>query len=57
MHKWYQWLPKAMEMSWRRIGHIVKETVSVLENQGFINIKHQVVELPMSVVPRVLFRI
>ncbi|EED22552.1 conserved hypothetical protein [Talaromyces stipitatus ATCC 10500] len=48
MHKWYRWLQKAMEMSWRPIGHSVKETVSVLENQGFINIDHQVVGLPMN---------
>jgi hypothetical protein len=48
MHKWYQYLKQATEMSARPIAHSVSETMAALEKQGFVNIDHQIVGLPLN---------
>jgi trans-aconitate methyltransferase len=48
MHQWYQYMHQAFEKSWRPIAHSSSETMKTLEKQGFVNIDHQIVGLPMN---------
>lgn len=48
MCKWYQYLKQATDMSARPIAHSVSETMAALENQGFLNIDHQIVGHPLN---------
>ncbi|KAH8691943.1 S-adenosyl-L-methionine-dependent methyltransferase [Talaromyces proteolyticus] len=51
MHQWYQHLQLACEQSWRPIAYSASETKKILEKQGFVNIDHQIVGLPMNTWP------
>ncbi|KAH8698821.1 regulator of secondary metabolism LaeA [Talaromyces proteolyticus] len=48
MSNWYQYLKQATEMAARPIAHSVSETMASLERQGFVQIDHQIVGLPLN---------